>query len=154
MPLLTVLGPQHTPKLVYDLEKESYVADRAGLMYQQETYGDEMPGVKGHGVHVFAAAAEGDAFLTVKEDATVLKNLRPTDYGLDGVNVLDGLLVKAGPERFTVITPAPDTLVMAGRIRDLGFEPVAHVKGIFQPGGPLKDYTFNPEAPVEKLSPA
>ncbi len=151
MPLLTVLGPQHTPKLVFDPEKESYVADRAGLMYQQEPYGDEMPGVKGHGVHIFAAAAEGDAFLTVKEDNTVLKDLRPADYGIDGVNTLDAILIKAGTERCTMLTPTPDIMVLAGRIRELGFEPVAHIKGIFQPGGPQKNYTFNPDATVETL---
>ncbi len=151
MAIVPALGASHVPQLIYDPDKESYVCDRAGLFHEGETYGDEMPGVKGEGCHLFACGSEGDLFLTVKQDGLVLKTVRPGDFGLTGQQDLDALLVRGGQECITFYAPAKDISALLDQLKKAGVEPVAHASGAFTATGPKRPYVFNADAAIHPL---
>lgn len=152
MALVPVLGSTHSPQLVFLPDKDSYQSDRAGLFFDGQAFGDQGPGMKGEGCHLFASEALGDKFLIVTDDASVLKQIQPDDFGIHGEENLAVLLAIVGEEKCTVYVPDSQLSWLKGLLKNIQVVLKAEAKSAFIAQGKLKPYVFNSQAELIPLS--
>lgn len=143
MPLVPALGATYVPQLVYIPDKDSYQCDRAGLFYDGHPYGDQGVGVKGEGCHLFAYEPMGDKFLTVSDDATLLKQIQPDDFGINGRENIGAILVHGGDERGTFYAPQSQLHWLANLLKNLQVTIAGTANDVFIAQGERQPYQFN-----------